>query len=348
MSWSINSVSYRMAGSGSWQNLLADEESEKFYAGIYPSGIDLSKLTKTQHNLVLTWQTADILKIENNKAIPMGPIMTDEDLSILKDWFDDLALTMCMAIKDHLQDYKALASQLAGNDNSPEFKNILTIMVCAHTLDSMVFSHLRKTVMGSYVPRGSVGTFYFWGYGFSHGPKRIFGFTSYGGYARAAIHVIRSHALDREKLKQVLQNRALSEFLHEHYVMPRLTGTPLVDVSLFSKEDTGKMKQLQDVHLVDANQPNQLAIPVFKGDNMRKASELYLKASTSITKHFMGKIDVLGGLVKQCTFAQCPSGDVLCMLFHLAYSYAADALVNEGIVGDFPQSATAEWGVWIH
>ena len=348
MSWSINTVSYRMAGSGSWQYLLADEESEKFYSSIYPSGIKLSKMNKTQKMLIATWQRADIIKIVDEKAIPIGPIMTDGDLMILKEWFEDQTLTMCDAIKTNLNDYQALAGKIAGNTDSAQYQNILTIMICAHTLDSMVFSHLRKTVMGSYIPRGSVGTFYFWGYGFSKGPKRIFGFTSYGGYGNAAIHVIRSHALDREKLKQVLQNRALAGFLNEKYIAPKFLGTSTADVSTFSPNDIKKMENLQATHLVDKRHPNQLAIPVFNGDNMRKSSELYFKASTHITTNFMKKMNDLGSLVKQCTFARCPSADVLCMLFHLAYSYAADALVEEGVVAEFPESATAEWGVWIH
>jgi len=39
---------------------------------------------------------------------------------------------------------------------------------------------------------------------------------------------------------------------------------------------------------------------------------------------------------------------VLCMLFHLSYSYAADTLVDRGVIEDFPKSAGGEWGVWIH
>ena len=348
MSWSINSVSYRMAGSGSWQYLLADASQEKLYADIYPAGIEISKLDKAQKDIIAYWQEADILKIDEGQAVPMGPIMTDDDLAVLKDWFHDISKNMCGAVKTHLGDYHNLASKMAGNSKGPEFQNILTIMICAHTLDSMVFSRLRKTLMGTYVNRGAVGTFYFWGYGFSDGPKRIFGFTSYGGYGNAAVHVIRSHALDREKLKQVMQNKDVAMLLSDKYVIPMLSGAASADTAQFSDKDKTLLKRLQEVRLVDGDAPNQLAIPVFQGDDMRKASELYRKTSNIITKHFMEKTDELGGLVKKCSFAQCPSADVLCMLFHLAYSYAADDLVADGVVAEFPESAGAEWGVWIH
>jgi hypothetical protein len=55
----------------------------------------------------------------------------------------------------------------------------------------------------------------------------------------------------------------------------------------------------------------------------------------------------LRGLVSGCSFARCSLPDTLCMLFHLAYSYAADALVLEGVLPDFPERAGGEWGVWL-
>ena len=37
MSWSIVNVSYRMAGAGTWQALLRDEEARQLYSRLYPS-----------------------------------------------------------------------------------------------------------------------------------------------------------------------------------------------------------------------------------------------------------------------------------------------------------------------
>ena len=348
MSWSIDSVSYRMSGSGSWQYLLTDAASEKFYAEIYPQGVPLSDLDPSQLELISFWQGAHIIKIEKGRAMPMGPIMTEADLAVLKSWFDNLAQTMCDAVKQQLSAYRDMAKQLAEKDDTDLLNNILTIMICAHTLDSMVFSHLRKTAMGSYVDRGSVGNFYFWGYAFSEGPRHIFGFTSYGGGHKAAVHVMRSRGLGRDRLKQVLRNRETTGFLHEKYISPILAGVREIATKGFNEKENAIVENLQAARVVAADDPGRLAIPVFMGDTMKAASALYLTSARLIARDFMNRMDELGGIVRQCTFSRCPSADVLCMLFHLAYSYAADTLVAEGIVPEFPDMATAEWGVWVH
>jgi hypothetical protein len=81
---------------------------------------------------------------------------------------------------------------------------------------------------------------------------------------------------------------------------------------------------------------------------MVPAVELFRTVSGLIMGRIIDRMDGLKELVNRCSFSQCSWSDILCMLFHLAYSYAADKLVEKGTIPDFPQSACGEWGVWIH
>jgi hypothetical protein len=81
---------------------------------------------------------------------------------------------------------------------------------------------------------------------------------------------------------------------------------------------------------------------------MVPAVELFRTVSGKIIDRINGSMGSLKELVNRCSFSQCTWPDILCMLFHLAYSCAADKLVEKGTIPDFPQSAGGEWGVWIH
>jgi hypothetical protein len=332
-----------MAGSGSWKNLLSNQDEEKFYGAIYPGGVSLSGLGPERLRLISKWKQADIVKIQDGRAVPAGPVMLDSDLEVLKHWFDDIKNVMTSEVKANLEAYGRIASSLANPAIPASIGNLLTIMICAHTLDSTIFSSLRRVIMGTYAPRGMAGDFFFWGYGFQNGPERIYGFTSYGRYSGESVHVIRSRGLNREKLKSVLLQNGVLEFIHQK--APGKGGGTRIEF------DAGKQRLtdlLRGVYILDDQNPSRLCIPVFYGPAMNQAARLYQSVSEAVTQRFMDTLDTLSKLVGNCSFSGCLSSDVLCMLFHLAYSYAADDLVKEGVIPEFPESATGEWGVWIH
>jgi len=345
----MDSVSYRMSGSGSWQNVLPDESAERLYAEIYPAGALLQRFEGRLRQLLVSWQQADIVKVKGEKVVPLGPIMTDDDLKTLAPWFQDISDAMCAAVWERLSDYRSLAESLAVGKSPAkhEVDNILTILICAHTLDSWVFALLREELIGTYRPRDFAGDFFFWGYAFTRGPKRTFGFTTYGGWGRTQLHVIRSHGLDRERLKTVLRQRATWDHI-QHLCSKRQGGKDAMSREDLYPSRTGRVvASLRDAGILERDDPLRLAVPVFTGRDMQPALELYETVSSKIMNHLVATMDDLEALVKQCSFAECSRPDVLCMLFHLAYSYAADQLVDRGTIPDFPQSAGGEWGVWI-
>jgi hypothetical protein len=350
MAWSMTSVSYRLAGSGSWENLLPDESARRLYADIYPLGMPIPSGPEQPGKLFQSWKQAAIVKFENQKVVPLGPIMTDEDLNILKPWFHNVSKAMGEAVLERMDEYCILASNLAGGSSSrkQDLDNILTILICALTLDSWVFTRLRQRVIGIYPPRGSAGNFFFWGYAFTSGPQRIFGFTTYGGLSRKQFHMIRSHGLDRGVLKAALNRWETWEVLN-HLILDRGTAdeTALMD-QLLSGRTKKIFGSLQDTGLLRSEDFPRLAVPIFADREGEAISKLCRKVSEKITHHLAASMTELEVLVKLCSFAKCSFPDVICMLFHLAYSYAADQLVDRGIIPDFPQKAGGEWGVWIN
>jgi len=349
MGWSLSSVSFRMSGSGSWQSLLPDEASRRRYAEIYPMGTPLPAGPGHLLTLFSAWEKADLVRFENKKAIPLGPIMTDDDLAILKPWFQDISDFMGQTVLEQLEEYRVLASNLTRgfSPQKLDVDNILTILICALTLDSWVFSWLRSEVIGTYPNRGFAGNFFFWGYAFATGPQRIFGFTTYNGLEGSQLHMIRSHGLNRESIKDVLNYRKTWDYLDQLLWGRWEKG----DNSAKESPENGHTKKigtvLQDVGLLTSENPSRLAIPFFDDLDRENIAGLCRKTARKITDHWMAEMVGLEFLIKQCSFAQCLRPDVLCMLFHLAYSYAADQLVANGVIPDFPKSAGGEWGVWI-
>jgi hypothetical protein len=302
------------------------------------------------HKLLFSWQTAAIVKFEDQMIMPVCPIMTDEDLGILNPWFQYISKCMCAAVSARLDEYRALAINLAGGKyaSKQEMDNILTIQICAQTLDSWVFSWLREKLIGSYPPRDSAGNFFFWGYAFASGPQRIFGFTTYGGFTRQQLHMIRSHGLDREAIKAALSQRDSWDFLYSLFSRGLLNGETAQAEQQFNDKIEKAISILKKVGLLRPEDPPRLAIPAFTDRYMESAVTLYRTISEKIAKHFIADIDEINALANRCSFAKCSRSDVLCMLFHLAYSYAADELVEREIIPAFPASAGGEWGVWIH
>lgn len=350
MSWSMTSVSFRMSGSGSWQNLLPDESSRQLYAEIYPVGAPLLKEDDRLRQVLDSWQKAAIVRFDGQNVVPLGPIMTDDDLVTLNPWFQDISDSMCTAVLESLPEYQSQASRMNGSisSNKHKLENISTIQICAHTLDSWVFAQLRKEQIGTYPPRDFAGDFFFWGYAFAAGPKRIFGFTTYGGWGRPRLHMIRSHGLDRSRIIALLRRRDTWDYL-QHLFSSMHTNDRVTSRGDLHQAQEGKLvDSLRDVEILERDDPPRLAIPIFTGRDMEQSNTIYEAVSGKIMSHINDRMKKLEALVSQCSFSQCSWPDILCMLFHLSYSYAADKLVEMGTIPEFPESAGGEWGVWIH
>lgn len=341
----MDSISFRMAGSGNWQKLLPDEEARSLYARIYPEGVFLRQVDDNLRDVITSWQKAGIATIVNQRLVPLGPIMTDRDIDILVPWFQGISTYMCQAVSRCLADYRLLAESLCGGIAAPKHKvdNLVTILTCGEALDMWTFTKLRQELLGPHPVRGSAGRFFFWGYAFSNGPKRIFGVTTYGGIRKPRLSVIRSHGLDRGSMPALLRQESVLNYL---------TGLCLSnEAALRGHQTPHEVKEtarsLRRVGLLMPEEPPHLAIPVLSDRDMEKAAHLHNKVSADITSDFATRMGKLQRAISRCSFAECSPRDVLTMMFHLSYSYAADALVLTGAIPEFPQQAGGEWGVWL-
>ncbi len=344
MNWSMTSVSFRMAGAGNWQILLPDEESRQLYAHIYPGGALLQDSDNRSKKMLTSWQDAGIATVVAQRLVPLGPIMTDQDLKTLAPWFQNISRHMCQVISKYLTDYRLLVQDMCGGSNAPKNKvdNLLIILTCAEALDVWTFRMLRQALIGPHPPRGPAGRFFFWGYAFSGGPKRIFGVSNYAFGKTGQLSVIRSRGLGRTKMLNLLRQELVVTYL-ERLLMPESTASTLYPGSHRTERI---IQSLRDVGLLEPNESPRLAIPILNENGMEKVAWLHNKVSREVISHFTTTTGMVRGLISQCSFAECSLPDVLCMIFHLAYSYAADALIAEGAIPDFPEQAGGEWGVW--
>jgi len=335
-----------MAGAGNWQNLLPDEASRHLYARLYPNGITLSSIPDEFDRIIAEWQEAGIATIKNERLVPLGPIIQDRDIEIMTPWFEDTSQAICQTISRHLADYQELAVRLCGDIEAPVHKidNLITILVCAQALDVWTFQILRQELIGPHPPRGQAGRFFFWGYAFTDGPKRIFGVTTYGRGETVRLSVLRSHGLDRGEMPALLRESPVMACIRDLCLPHR--KEPTAYLMSYDVKDT--IRQLRTVHILEPDEPLRLAIPVFHEHHMEKATLLHYLVASEIADYFTSRISQLQSLIFRCSFAHCSMPDVLAMIFHLAYSYAADTLVAAGTIPDFPQQAGGEWGVWLN
>lgn len=343
MTWSMASVSYRMAGAGNWQSVLPDEQARRLYSHLYPAA-QLDSVDERFETTIASWQEAGIATVTGRRLLLLGPLMTDADLNVLGPWFDRTSDSMSQAIREYLPDYRALAESLGGATSAPRRKvdNLMTILVCAQALDMETFRVLRGELMGRYPSRGPAGRFFFWGYAFSGGPRRIFGVTTYGRGQTVRASVLRSRGLKRGALPTLLRlGPALA-------VLTELCKSSPAGKTITPGERQEMVRRLRNAALLEPDGPPRTAVPVLGDRDLARAARLNGRVSRGIASAFTAELAGLYDIIPQCSFAACSLPDILCMVFHLAYSYCADALVEAGMIPGFPQEAGGEWGVWIH
>jgi hypothetical protein len=159
--------------------------------------------------------------------------------------------------------------------------------------------------------------------------------------------VLRSHGLDREDLKAVLRQHGTMDLLQHLYYETQVDNPRGLRRSTHSATEEVALDAMRRINIVAPDDPPRLAIPAFANEEMRIAANLYRRVTAVIVERFMAQMPVLKQRIAECSFSQCLWSDISCMLFHLAYSYAADTLVEKGTIPEFPQSAGGEWGVWL-
>ncbi|KPK79843.1 MAG: hypothetical protein AMJ81_12715 [Phycisphaerae bacterium SM23_33] len=175
-------ISFSMAGSGNWQRWFPDDAACALYERIYPGGAALDELAAEQRRRVQEWQAPGFVKIDRGNVSPLVPVFTDEDESELATWFSQVGQQAAAVVAGRIGEYRELAEALSGRGGVPS-DYLLTILLCAHTLDVGTLEELHKGILGSPPARAGGGHYFFWGrtarsdgtYGFGVNTNRLFG-----------------------------------------------------------------------------------------------------------------------------------------------------------------------------
>ncbi len=185
-----------MAGSGSWRRWFPDDSACALYERIYPRGVRLDQLTEEQRRQVQQWQAPGFVGDEDGVVVPLVPVFTNEDASELATWFSRATEQAVAVIIDRIGAYRDLADALSGESQAP-FDYLLTILLCAHTLDSGTLEHLHEGILGNPPSRAGSGQYFIWGQTADNGQAYSFGVNSFPWTEGAVISLIQSPSVAR-------------------------------------------------------------------------------------------------------------------------------------------------------
>jgi hypothetical protein len=357
-----------MAGTGEWKKCFSDPQAYFLYEHLYrrPRRVetlakDLRIPQKQVGQIVDKWLEAGFAKPLEEEIVGQVPILMDSDYEILVPWFDYVTKCTREAINEEKGGYLSLAESVCRSQHYESIDNVLTILICAYTLDIGTLERLKKGVMGTSPKRGDSGNYFFWGRKTDKGPAYGFGVNTYdsgkeGKWLLSMIH----GAIDRTPMWDLFQE--LRKLLSEKYgdslaqivkLLRELAEKPRSLEELFSiismdKEDLKRvLKALAGVRMISAKEPYNLKIPVFDEAISKEVKRICDRTSGRIAEKLEGNSELLRALLKKCSFSHCPFGDVFCMVFHEGYGHVTDKLIREGTIPAFPSKAAAEWGVWL-
>ena len=352
---------FLMAGSNGWHKFFPSKQSYAIYECVYQkprtiAGIagDLKIPEKEVKGIVDKWVEVGFAERIRDRILGQVPVITGPDYDALDPWFKYVAKCTNETIRCERRNYQALAEEISLGKDQRSIDNILSILICAGTLDVGTLNRLKRGPMGEPSKRGEKSRYFFWGKKTEKGPRYPFGVNSYGSgeEGKWVLSMIHSKAVDRTPLW-----RLYSEINGEMSQMVKLLGAlaekprDLLSLHGIVSFEPDRLKDLVEslakVRLATRKEPHSLLIPVFDEKISPKVNELCLRVSKAVAKKIEDNLDELKELVKQCSFHHCQFGDIFCMVFHEGYDYATDELLGEGTIPPFPPKATAEWGMWM-
>ncbi len=174
----MSPLRFYMAGSGNWRSLFPNEDAITLYHNLYTTSAQISDLTPTEKTQLELWQSAQIITLENGFGVPLTPIFTDTDNVILENWFHELGTQSVGIVKPYIGQYNDLAQQFSkeGHTN-PD--HLLTLLMCAYTLDVGTLLQLEADLIGEPPLRDTTGNYFLWGETAQRDLSHYFGVNSY-------------------------------------------------------------------------------------------------------------------------------------------------------------------------
>jgi len=189
-------INFSMAGSGSWRSWFPDDSAHALYERIYPGGARLDQLQGDERERVLDWQAPGFVKDREGMVVPHVPVFTDEDGSALAGWFSGVTEQAAAVVAERIGEYRDLAGDLSDQSQASS-DNLLTILLCAHTLDSGTLEQLEQNLLGSPPPRAGSGDYFLWGNAARHDRTCSFGVNSFPLWGEFLISLIHASSVER-------------------------------------------------------------------------------------------------------------------------------------------------------
>jgi len=194
-------IKFYMAGSGSWWKFFPDQKSYNLYQQIYQTNPSLDELSEEGREQVRLWQEVNFIKVENKAITPLIPVFTNEDNEILKPYFSSLIEKSTQIISNKIDDYRNFSAKLARASKLPS-DYILTILLCAYTLDTGTLDSLKKGAIGKPPKRDDDNHYFLWGESAKRDLRSFFGVNSSEIRPGLNISMIWSPAIKQEISQQ--------------------------------------------------------------------------------------------------------------------------------------------------
>jgi len=189
-------IHFMMAGSGNWRSWLPDDSAHALYERIYPGGARLDQLQRDERERVLEWQAPGFVTDREGMVVPLVPVFTDEDDSALAGWFSGVTEQAVAIVAERIGEYRDLAGDLSEQGRASS-DNLLTILLCAHTLDCGTLEQLEQNIFGSPPPRAGSGNYFVWGRSARPGRTCSFGISSFPLWGEFVISLIHASSVER-------------------------------------------------------------------------------------------------------------------------------------------------------
>jgi hypothetical protein len=342
-------VQFFTTGFGDWRRVLPAGPVRDFYTQIYPDGLHWEALPTQMLDACRTWVECDFARADGDRLTPMIPILTQADRALLHPWFEALAAHTLSTVCDELPGFRQLAERFC--DRRHTAAHILTILIL-WSINMWVLRRLLVGPLGRHPSHGDTGRYFIWGEELGAGPRFITGIRAIRGSSGYGLCLIVSRIVERPGLKDSrrLYTRVggvsavdfLTELATNHAHIPNLAQRWGVEAAMLQTW----LHEQRRVRIVTADEPPQVAIPVFGPDAMTQIIPIGDRVAQRIARWVLDDT-ALEPLLQRCSFIHCPRSAILCMLWHNSYYDATDRLIAQGILPAFPSVAEGEWGVWL-
>jgi hypothetical protein len=348
--------------SGSGGDAFPSPRYRTLYAALYPEARrdELPLLAPgvapdTMDEMLEHWDQLKIIERDGDTIRARMPIFTDRDVERLSEWLQQGVDVIVQQTREGLPQIEQAVRQLAPDDDRL-YDSLLAVAVVRDVL----MGDPVNALLGDGGPDPHVlgdDHYYGWIVSLTQPPQRLVGYrNNYSQQFDCAIHLLnstdRSHLDSAVRrwggptsaavLKTLAQMEGQTPKDDDMHAFATLGGVPddqvsdfvegLVQAKFISRRDDGTCKRL---------------VPVFRPDDLQPTEDVCTAVSARIADGLRDHFQHLQEAARSCSFAHCEAADVSHMVLSYVTCSGLDAIVDGGLLPNYPLAADADWGVWL-